>query len=254
MVANRPLIYRDGDGQIKELAEGLVVNETTEAVGGDGSLVSDSSRGSSAVELALPALKRPASTDKASALKNNLRPRWTVENYLAQVPAGRRTLVVGCGAVEQGDVCSNFKVTHEFDFTVDVNPKIQDPDLLADLATFRGTDLGRYALGKFDIVRFEYVCRGCSKPFKDEQTQAWIQAAHELLRPEGRVDFYYCNDQHGSAAMKELGRLGYDSISREYIPLPPDPAERKNRVQGIKPVPTLAKSSRLSSWFGRASR
>jgi insecticidal toxin complex protein TccC len=267
MVSNRPLVFRDSDGLIRVPVESSAVEDKSfeeqslAQVGYSADPLPDErNKASSAIEFIPLPPQKATTTGTASTLSKVLRPRWTVENYLAQVPAGKRALIVGCGAVPEGDVCTNFKTNHDLDFTVDVNPKIQDPDLLADLATYRGTDLGRLALGKFDVVRFEYVCRGCSKPFTDEQTQAWIKASDELLRPGGRVDFYYCNDQHGRAAMRELGRLGYDSISKDYIPLPPDPMGKKNRVQGVKPVPMTevpvnashrptGRSNLLSRWF-----
>ncbi|WP_143515810.1 RHS repeat domain-containing protein [Pseudomonas sp. R37(2017)] len=221
MVANRPLVFRDADGQVRDLPEGVVVNDgqvgaLPERVAEEGELdFNQNVVGADRANLNLTPQMPHAVTSTVNTAAAKA-PRWTVLRYLETHKDRQRTLVVGCGATPQnvtsmggvtGGACS-LGSSHEHDFTVDIDAGA-NADLTADLVTYRGTDLGRHGLLQFDVVSFEYLFRGTRNPFKDEHIQAWIQAADALLRPGAEAFFFNGHAPYREVAAQELKRLGY---------------------------------------------
>jgi insecticidal toxin complex protein TccC len=249
MVSNRPLVFRDADGQVRALPEGVVVKDEHDPqheVVGAGQANPVKAR-----EPDLPPeMPHPAqSTVSKSATAPP--PRWTTLQYLEAHKNSQRTLVVGCGASPQnvtsmggirGGACS-LGSSHEHDFTVDIDAGA-NADLTADLVTYRGTDLGRDGLQQFDVISFEYLFRGPRNPFKNEHIQAWIQAADALSRPGAEVFFFNGHAPYREVAAQELRRLNY-SVREESS----NPGNRRGHVFVVGKKPGSSFFSKISKLF-----
>jgi insecticidal toxin complex protein TccC len=249
MVANRPLVFRDADGQGRDSPEGVVVDEhdSQQIV-----VSADQANPVKATEPNLiPEMPRPAESTVSTSAVNAPPPRWTPLQYLEAHKNSQRTLVVGCGATPQnvtsmggipGGACS-LGSTHEHDFTVDIDAGA-NADLTADLVTYRGTDLGRDGLQQFDVISFEYLFRGTRNPFKNEHIQAWIQAADALSRPGAEVFFFNGHAPYREVAAQELRRLSY-SVREESS----NPGKRSGHVFVVGKKPGNSLFSKISKLF-----
>ncbi|NQY36113.1 MAG: hypothetical protein HRT37_14295 [Alteromonadaceae bacterium] len=139
---------------------------------------------------------------------------------------GFYTMVIGCG--HSSDTCG---MNHDDDYTVDLDMNVE-PDSNVDLSELDEHNIASFAsgAGRFDKVKFEYVCAGPINPFSDDTLNGWIDSAHKLLRP-GRGELLF---QSGSRTYKEvvknkLEALGYDNIEGN--------GARQVFVKGIKPEP-----------------
>ncbi|PYY70145.1 hypothetical protein CRX42_12870 [Pseudomonas jessenii] len=250
MVANRPLVFRDADGQVRGLPEGVVVKDERDprqnVVG------ADQANPVIARELDLPPeMSHSVESTVGTSAANAPPPRWTPLQYLAAHKNSQRTLVVGCGASPQnvtsmggirGGACS-LGSSHEHDFTVDIDAGA-NADLTADLVTYRGTDLGRDGLQQFDVISFEYLFRGPRNPFKNEHIQAWIQAADALSRPGAEVFFFNGHAPYREVAAQELRRLSY-SVREESS----NPGNRRGHVFVVGKKPGNSLFSKIRKLF-----
>lgn len=152
-------------------------------------------------------------------LDSAVRGRWSVLEYLGRPANSRKVLIVGCGTTPQhvtmgsgamtipGIACSLGRA-HSRDFTLDVSADA-GADLVIDLVTFHGTELGQYGYGRFDQVDFEYLNRGPAQPFSDQHIRLWIDAADKLLKPGGKIVFYSGSTQYRNVAKSRMVELGY---------------------------------------------
>ncbi|CRM45496.1 RHS repeat-associated core domain protein [Pseudomonas sp. 31 R 17] len=246
MVGNRPLVYRDNSGLVKEWVNGAVPYEPAEVVSSPereqeapGAASSSSTALSPEGAAALPAVDG--------------KPRWTIQRYLRKVPPGQRNLVVGCGASPEGTTVMGFSgtscslgSTHARDFTVDIDSGAR-PDLAFDFTLYKGTPLGINGPGQFDTVSFEYLNRGPRHPFTQNHFDVWFNAANELLVPGGEVRFYNAHQPYLDLAVVQLKKRGYSIVKRNVTEAG---ANRHIKgavyVVGIKPGRSLMSS--LSQW------